>query len=263
MKYVIAISGPVAVGKSVLVSEFVDRFTTYRLSTRQILIDKGVEDDRDELIEAGKALDHQTDGAWVRDGALQYLEREKEREIILIDAVRTDRQIHHLRETLGNRLIHMHVTAPFQICKARYENRDAAADRKMSYEEVRADTTERGVWLLDRIADRVVVNHRCDRKSLLARATGGLRLFPPAPEQLVDIYVGGQYGSEGKGNICAHLAREYEVLVRVGGPNAGHMVADPPYKYVQIPSGTGSNDKAKILDRTWGNDLGPDDSQGD
>jgi Adenylosuccinate synthetase len=59
--------------------------------------------------------------------------------------------------------------------------------------------------------------------------------------------VGGQYGSEGKGNICSHPAHEYEVFVRVGGPNAGHMVADPPYKYVQIPSGTGSNDKAKIL----------------
>jgi adenylosuccinate synthase len=81
----------------------------------------------------------------------------------------------------------------------------------------------------------------------LTTLTAGLGLFPLASEPLVDVIVGGQYGSEGKGNICSHLADAYEVLVRVGGPNAGHMVADPPYKYVQIPSGTGSNGKTKIL----------------
>ena len=120
-------------------------------------------------------------------------------------------------------------------------------DKDVPYEDVRADPTESGVWLLDRIADRVVPNYQCDPASVLARATSGLGLFPTAPEGLVDVYIGGQYGSEGKGNICAHVAHEYDVLVRVGGPNAGHMVADPRYKYVQIPSGTGSNDRAKIL----------------
>lgn len=34
--------------------------------------------------------------------------------------------------------------------------------------------------------------------------------------------VGGQYGSEGKGVIVAHIAGRYNVHVRVGGPNAGH-----------------------------------------
>jgi adenylosuccinate synthase len=245
--YVIAISGPVAVGKSVLADQFIERFRAYRLSTRQLLIDKDVENERGALIEAGKRLDRETDGAWVRDGVLPYIEREKESQVILIDSVRTEQQVRHLRETLGDSFIHMHVTAPIQVAQERYEKRDAAADQSMTYDEVRADPTESSVWLLDRVADRVVVNHRCDPKSLLARATAGLGLFPLAPERLVDVIVGGQYGSEGKGNICSHLAHEYEVLVRVGGPNAGHMVADPPYKYVQIPSGTGSNGKAKIL----------------
>jgi adenylosuccinate synthase len=247
MGHVIAISGPVAVGKSVLADQFIERFRTYRISTRQILIDQGVDNDRDALIEAGKSLDLETDGAWVRDGVLPYLEREKAKQVILIDAVRTERQVHHLRENLGNRFVHVHVTAPFEVVKERYESRAAAADQSKSYDEVRADPTESGVWLLGRCADRVIVNHRCDRKSLLARATAGLGLFPSSPDRLVDVFVGGQYGSEGKGNICSHLAHEYEVLVRVGGPNAGHMVAEPPYKYVQIPSGTGSNKRAHIL----------------
>lgn len=34
--------------------------------------------------------------------------------------------------------------------------------------------------------------------------------------------IGGQYGSEGKGVIAAHIANSFGVHVRVGGPNAGH-----------------------------------------
>jgi adenylosuccinate synthase len=66
-------------------------------------------------------------------------------------------------------------------------------------------------------------------------------------EQLVDVIVGGQYGSEGKGNVCAHLASKYDVLMRIGGPNAGHLVKEPFYKFVQLPSGTGNNPNASIL----------------
>ena len=38
------------------------------------------------------------------------------------------------------------------------------------------------------------------------------------------IVYGAQYGSEGKGQICAYLATnlKYDLAVRVGGPNAGH-----------------------------------------
>ena len=73
-------------------------------------------------------------------------------------------------------------------------------------------------------------------------------LGQPAPrlERTLDVIVGGQYGSEGKGNVCAHLAENYDCLVRIGGPNAGHRVADPKYKYVQFPSGSKSNPNAKM-----------------
>ena len=36
--------------------------------------------------------------------------------------------------------------------------------------------------------------------------------------------VGGQYGSEGKGAIAAHIAHKFNVHVRTGGPNAGHTI---------------------------------------
>ncbi|MDQ6770336.1 MAG: adenylosuccinate synthetase [Gemmatimonadota bacterium] len=61
--------------------------------------------------------------------------------------------------------------------------------------------------------------------------------------------VGGQYGSEGKGNIAAYLAPEYEVLVRVGGPNAGHTVYEEPQnvKFYHIPSGAMRAPEALIV----------------
>ncbi len=247
MRYIIAISGPVAVGKSALAEELLRRFSSHRISTRTLLLDEGCPNERDALIEAGKRLDVDTDGRWVRDGIARYVAEHEGKDVILVDAVRTARQVAHLRETYGYRLVHVHVTAPFEVVKKRYEDRGSVADTGMTYDQVSADPTEAGVWSLDGVADRVVENHDREPASLLALAVAGLELFPGAAVPLVDVIVSGQYGSEGKGHICAHIATEYGILVRVGGPNAGHQVADPRYNYRQLPSGTQSNPDAKIL----------------
>jgi adenylosuccinate synthase len=247
VRYIIAISGPVAVGKSALADELLQRFNSHRISTRQLLIDTGCPNERDALIEAGKRLDTQTGGRWVRDGITRYAAEHEGKDVILVDAVRTAPQIAFLRETYGERLVHVHVTAPLEVIKKRYEERGSLADTGMTYDQVRADPTEAGVWLLNGKADRVVENHNKKPASLLALAAAGLGLFPLEPIPSVDVIVGGQYGSEGKGHVCAHLAPGYDVLVRVGGPNAGHRVAYPPYDYIQLPSGTRSNLNAKIL----------------
>lgn len=44
----------------------------------------------------------------------------------------------------------------------------------------------------------------------------------------ISIVVGGQFGSEGKGKVAHHLAREMKACfaVRCGGPNSGHTVID-------------------------------------
>ncbi|WP_247804126.1 adenylosuccinate synthetase [Bradyrhizobium sp. 191] len=247
MRYIIVISGPVAVGKSALADELLQRFSSHRISTRQLLIDTGCPNERDALIEAGKRLDAETEGRWVRDGIARYVAEHERKDVILVDAVRTAPQIAHLRETYRERLVHAHVTAPFEVIKKRYEDRGSTADTGMTYDQVRADPTEAGVWSLEATADRVVVNHNREPASLLALAVTGLGLFPGAAVPLIDVIVSGQYGSEGKGHICAHIATEYGMLVRVGGPNAGHQVADPRYNYRQLPSGTQSNPDAKIL----------------
>lgn len=65
---------------------------------------------------------------------------------------------------------------------------------------------------------------------------------------VVDLIIGGQYGSEGKGKLAALLANEYDALVRSGGPNAGHWVRDHHYEFCfhHIPSGTLANRRARV-----------------
>ena len=90
---------------------------------------------------------------------------------------------------------------------------------------------------------------RCTPAAVLVRATALLGLYPRATIPLVDVLVGGQYGSEGKGNIVGHIAPEYDLIVRVGGPNAGHKVfAEPePEAYYHLPSGTERAPNARLL----------------
>lgn len=62
------------------------------------------------------------------------------------------------------------------------------------------------------------------------------------------VLVGGQYGSEGKGAIAAHVANDYHIHVRVGSPNAGHTIYWRGEKHVMqsIPCGW-INPGAKIV----------------
>lgn len=65
------------------------------------------------------------------------------------------------------------------------------------------------------------------------------------------VVVGGQYGSEGKGKLVAHLARMTRdpAVVRCGGTNSGHTVyfRDRPYPLRQLPSAAVSPDAALFL----------------
>lgn len=64
----------------------------------------------------------------------------------------------------------------------------------------------------------------------------------------IAVLVGGQYGSEGKGAVVAHIANDYDVHVRVGSPNAGHTIYWNGEKHVMqsIPCGW-INPNAKIV----------------
>lgn len=65
------------------------------------------------------------------------------------------------------------------------------------------------------------------------------------------VLVGGQYGSEGKGAIAAHVANDYQVHVRVGSPNAGHTIYWHGTKHVMqsIPCGWINPDAVIVIGR--------------
>jgi adenylosuccinate synthase len=60
--------------------------------------------------------------------------------------------------------------------------------------------------------------------------------------------IGGQYGSEGKGVVAYELAHNFNVHVRVGGPNAGHSFASVGklWKMRAVPCGW-VNPRAKLV----------------
>jgi adenylosuccinate synthase len=241
MRYVFVISGPVGVGKSSFCDQFAQRFGAVRLSTPTILIDNGIPNERRALQDAGDALDQETDGKWVADGAAQHAQE------VAVDGI-APIEIEHLRRAYGQRLVHVHLTASIDILRVRYLGRTRQMREFDRYDELKQNTTEANIEQLGRIADVQILTDWCEPKSLLARAVAGLGLYPSEPARLVDVVVGGQHGSEGKGNICSHLASGYDVLVRVGGPNAGHWASIPrPIRYVQLPSGTAANEQARIL----------------
>lgn len=61
--------------------------------------------------------------------------------------------------------------------------------------------------------------------------------------------VGGQFGSEGKGNIATYLAKNYAVHVRVGAANAGHTFYIDRKKIIlrQLPVAAYANPEAKLV----------------
>ena len=65
------------------------------------------------------------------------------------------------------------------------------------------------------------------------------------------VLVGGQYGSEGKGAVAAHVAHNYQMHVRVGSPNAGHTFYWKDAKHVMqsIPCGWVNPDATIVIGR--------------
>jgi adenylosuccinate synthase len=241
-KQIVLLSGPVASGKSELGRALVDRFGAVRISTREVIqsLRPNTPSERKALQRAGDRLDRETGGTWVA----QYLERRipelDDDATVVVDSVRIPAQIEAIRRAYGARVVHVHVTAPDEVLAQRYAERTAEVLELPSYEEVRRSRTERGVSKLAGPADVVLDTDRCRSVDVAVRAAAHLGFYGRSYERLVDVLIGGQFGSEGKGQVVAHLAREYDYLIRVGGPNAGHTVwwTPKPYTFHILPSGT-------------------------
>ena len=245
---IVALSGAVASGKSTVAEAVLRHVEGIRISTRQLILDLTETDsERLSLQEAGDRLDIETGGAWVTEGVESRIGDDR-LQIVVVDAVRRIEQVERLRSAFPEGVRHVHLTAsPVELAK-RHSARRHDVVEPADYSEVLTNSTEAEVDRLAGSADVVMDISSMDQRGIAETALSGLGLLtPPKRTALVDVVVGGQYGSEGKGNVCSFLARDYDVLMRVGGPNAGHRVKDPDFDFVHLPSGTLHNPEAKLL----------------
>lgn len=245
--FVIALSGPIASGKSQVAGDLQQRSKVVTLKTSDLIKANGAADERLAMVAGGDHLDEVTDGKWVLNGLLAAMGGASSAEVVIIDAVRKKRQIEHLRAHFGSAFAHLHIYAPDCELKRRFEERGRTADAGKTYEAAIDTETERGVRALLDVADLAIDSARMDGPAAAALVAAEFGLESVKADQLVDVVVGGQYGSEGKGNICAYIAEPYDVLMRVGGPNAGHKVPDPKFTFIHLPSGSLTNKTAQVL----------------
>lgn len=242
MARLVVLSGRISSGKSTLAAQLESQFGIERIRTRALLearLSAGRPATRTNLQQQGELLDSRTRGRWLAEELGKALASHPDTAVVLIDAVRRSEQVEAIRAAFGSRVTHVHLTAPEPVLAARFAKRDRPGEAP-SYAAATSDSTEAQVETLATIADIVIDTERNTPGDVLARAAARLGLFGSQSERVVDVLIGGGYGSEGKGHIASYLAKEYGLLVRVGGPNAGHkvMLESGSYTHHVLPSGT-------------------------
>jgi adenylosuccinate synthase len=243
MKQMILLSGPIASGKSSLAKHISVQLGLGNFSTSSAIKKLLGEGSREELQGRGQALDADRP-EWLWEEIRSWMNS------VVVDSVRAVYQIDMLRKkALEQRVqvVHIHLTASDESLRERFEARNELS----KYAKVKFDILESSVHGLASIADLVINTSKCtkeDTKTLaMAAITSicGSRFTKPN----VDVLVGGQYGSEGKGHVVAHIAPEYAALMRVGGPNAGHSVLfnGNHVSFYHLPSGVLHSPRAEII----------------
>jgi adenylosuccinate synthase len=249
--HIIILSGHVGAGKTTLAQLLVERFGAVHIKTHDLLsmLGPSVPQERRSLQVFGESLDKKTKGAWVRDGLKRLIAGLSDDSLIVLDSARIPNQVEAIRAGYGRNVVHVHLTADYAVLTDRYRNRSAPRLKELSsYTAVRKNKTEQQVEALAPIADVLIRTDRTTPADVLVRVASHVGLYGRENRQVVDVIIGGDYGSEGKGQIAAYLAPEYDLLVRVGGPNAGHSVYEDPTPYIfhHLPSGSRAS-KAHLM----------------
>jgi len=257
MKRLIVLSGPVCAGKTTLAVELRQRFSIHIFKSRQLIMAAtGARNERVALQEAGDQLDTTTKGHWLAEAVTREAEGLADDAEAVVDSVRTLPQIDAIRTKFGTRVLHVHITGPTEpggeLAK-RYDAKkaDRPKERELeTYSQLRENPTESKVDDLKVVADVVVDTALCTTTDVVVRVATHLGYYGRGMQRLVDVLVGGQWGSEGKGHLVSHLAPEYALLLRVGGPNAGHKVYledGKVHAFFHLPSGTRHAPNAELV----------------
>lgn len=163
MKAIVLLSGPIAVGKSSIAVALQDHHGFSRISSsgylKGLAAKQGLGNERPILQRLGDDLDVLTDYRWLIDEvAKSTIQSRPEVSRWLLDSVRKQRQVEHFREQFGASVLHVHLTAPEDILRQRYESRAASAGNNQEatpYELAIGHPNEIAARQLIRIADHV------------------------------------------------------------------------------------------------------------
>ncbi len=250
---IVALSGHIAAGKTSACEKLREKHAAvWHLSTGDLVreyLDRRASRARAQA--AGRNLDEETEGRWVAEAVAERLRAPEAdgHDILLVDCVRIDEQLTGLRDAFSSSaVIHVHFSASESERRKRFAKRKRRLDSNITFEEASADPTELSVADLESKADLRIDTSKTSAADCAVVIGSHLGLYGQHATPLVDVLVGGQYGSEGKGHVAHYLSKEYGLLVRVGGPNAGHTVYERPRRYVHhhLPCGT-RNSSAKLL----------------
>lgn len=260
-KIILVLSGEICSGKTTLSNNLLEQFNFKHCETKvglQLFHRKKIKNkpiDRILLQQHGEELDSKHGGDWVLRYFNQLYSKDFENHnFYVIDSCRIESQIKHLREAYSFIVYHIHLKASAKSLENRFFKREEFSGltediAKTKYLEYKSNRTEKQVNTLEKDADLSIDTDKCNIQDVLIRVASFLKLLPSTHTTLVDAIIGGQFGSEGKGQISAHIAPEYDCLYRVGGPNAGHTVFAKPEKHVfhLLPSGSYRNPNALLL----------------
>lgn len=243
----IVLSGRFCTGKSTLAEQLSTGAKAKLIRSKDLILERfpKTAHTRAAMGRAGARLDAETEGRWLSQALGKKVLNEGRIDLVVVDSAHTPDQVRFLRHS-GWAVTHVHLTASDEELGKRVSG-GALGDPVPYADQPRSRKHDRS---LTDIADVVINTDRCNASDVFARVLARVEVRPVTAAPVVDVLVGGQYGSEGKGNIAHYLAPEYDVLVRVGGPNAGHKVyrpGDSPYTFRQLPSGALGNPDATLV----------------
>ncbi|MDE0087268.1 MAG: adenylosuccinate synthetase [Candidatus Poribacteria bacterium] len=250
MRQVVLISGRLRTGRTGLAKKLKSEFGYSQIKTSQVLKHHATEmnlpSDRLSLQEAGRKMNIKTKGAWIADAVKKRIAKLPENKSIVVDSVYNKSQIEHFRKMKDWKVFHVHLNADTEELSKRFiEYSNKNENLTMAQADFLRPENRK---VLSRDADLKIDTGRTLLGDTFVRTAVALGHFAPPNLRCVDVLIGGQFGSEGKGQIAGYLSKEYDVLVRVGGPNAGHSVSNEHgvTKYHHLPSGCRDTD-AEIL----------------
>jgi adenylosuccinate synthase len=143
MRQVVLISGHICTGKSELAKRLGAQFGYHVVKTSDVL--KGIAKarskpiDRVSLQKLGDILDSETDHQWLLDEVLKGMQRLSTRKPIVVDSVRTWRQLQHFRTFHGFSVVHAHLWAPKTVLEQRYQKKNAEGPEEANQSYTEAD----------------------------------------------------------------------------------------------------------------------------